>query len=129
MPGGEPPEGATAAHGAPGSQLPEGAAESALARLPRTESAAENAAESALAPIKDLKFLEGDLDKRHLPAEIVRERLLHFPKEARLPLWQASWGGCRRPRATGRCSYTARPGAVTITQAREMCRGAARRTH
>jgi hypothetical protein len=86
MPGGEPTEGATAAHGARGSQLPESAAESAWARLPRTESAAENAAESALAPIEDLELLEGDLENRRLPAEIVRERLRSFPKEARLPL-------------------------------------------
>ena len=95
MPGGEPPEGVTAAHGARGSQLPESAAESAaesaLARLPRT-GRTESAAESALAPAADLEHLEGDLLDKDLSAEAVRERLLRFPKEARLPLWHAVWG-------------------------------------
>ena len=94
MPGGEPPEGVTAAHGARGSQLPESAAESAaesaLARLPRT-GRTESAAESALAPAADLEHLEGVLLDKDLSAEAVRERLLRFPKEARLPLWHA-WG-------------------------------------
>ncbi len=94
MPGGEPPEGVTAAHGARGSQLPESAAESAaesaLARLPRT-GRTESAAESALAPAADLEHLKGDLLDKDLSAEAVRERLLRFPKEARLPLWHA-WG-------------------------------------
>ena len=92
MPSGGPLERATAAHGAPGSLLPKGAAEGAVGRLTRTESAAETAAEVALAPIKDLEFLEGVLVNRDLPAEVVRERLLRFPKEARLPLWVAVWG-------------------------------------
>ncbi len=95
MPGGEPPEGVTAAHGARGSQLPESAAESAaesaLARLPRT-GRTESTAESALAPAADLEHLEGDLLDKDLSAEAVRERLLRFPKEARLPLWHAVWG-------------------------------------
>jgi len=91
MPGGEPPEGVTAAHGARGSQLPESAAESALARLPRT-GRTESAAESALAPAADLEHLEGKLLARDLSAEAVRERLLRFPKEARLPLWHAVFG-------------------------------------
>jgi len=95
MPGGEPPEGVTAAHGARGSQLPESAAESAaesaLARLPRT-GRTESTAESALAPAADLEHLEGVLLDKHLSAEAVRERLLRFPKEARLPLWHAVWG-------------------------------------
>ena len=51
-----------------------------------------NAAKSALAPIKDLELLEGDFENRRLPAKLVRQRLLHFLEEARLPMWQASWG-------------------------------------
>ena len=94
-PGGEPPESATAAHGTRGSQLPksatESAAESALARLPRT-GRTESAAESALAPAADLEHLEGDLLGKDLSAEAVWERLRRFPKEARLPLWHAVWG-------------------------------------
>ena len=86
MPSGGPLERATAAHGALGSLLPKGAAEGAVGRLTRTESAAETAAEVALAPINDPEFLEGNLENKHLPAEVVRERRLRFPKEARLPL-------------------------------------------
>ena len=96
MPGGEPPEGVTAAHGARGSQLPESAtesaAESALARLPRT-GRTESTAESALAPAADLEPCEGGLlGRKELSSEAIRARLLLFPKEARLPLWRASWG-------------------------------------
>ena len=96
MPGGDPPEGGTAAHGARGSQLPERATDraagSALARLPRT-GRTESAAESALAPAADLEPYEGGLlGRKELSSEAIRARLLLFPKEARLPLWRADWG-------------------------------------
>jgi hypothetical protein len=44
-----------------------------------------------LAPAADLEHPEGVLLDKDLSAEAVRERLLRFPKEARLPLWHA-WG-------------------------------------
>ena len=134
MPGGEPPGGATAAHGARGSRLPESAAESAaesaLARLPRT-GRTESAAESALAPAADLEHLEGDLLDKDLSAEAVRERLLRFPKEARLPLWHA-WGKkfVRLPEApTNRQVLVYDPRERLHYYVREgPCKGAARRT-
>ena len=64
----------------------------AAPRAPGHPAAAERGARP-----QDLEPYEGRLfghlfGHQALSAEAVRERLLHFPKEARLPLWRAAWG-------------------------------------